>query len=222
MRAAVYRDRDDAGRRLAAALAAYAEPGTVVLAIPNGGVAVAGPVARALGCPLHLMVVRKILFPHTTEAGFGAVSADGTTVIDQTLAERAGLSAAQIETQRQGALKSVTARLARYGARAEPPPLAGRTVILVDDGLASGSTMEAAVRIARSQGPGRIVVAAPTASARAVDRLEPLVDDLVCPHVGTGPIFAVAEAYGRWYDVSEDEVERLLDAFSSLSAADPG
>ncbi len=211
MMAAAYQDRDDAGRRLAVALAAYAGPGTVVLAIPNGGVAVAVPIARALDCPLHLMVVRKILFPHTTEAGFGAVSSDGTTVIDQALAGRAGLSTAQIETQRQQALESVKARLARYGARAEPPPLAGRTVILVDDGLASGSTMEAAVRIARSRAPQRIVVAAPTASARAMARLEPLVDDLICPHVGTGPVFAVANAFARWYDVSDDEVERLLE-----------
>jgi putative phosphoribosyl transferase len=212
MAAAAYRDRDEAGRVLAAALQAYAGQNTLVLAIPNGGVAVAVPIARALNCPLRLMVVRKILFPHTTEAGFGAVSADGNTVIDRARAGRAGLTEAQIEAQRRLALESVQARLARYGSRAEPPPLAGLTVILVDDGLASGSTMEAAIRIARGQAPRRVIVAAPTASARAMARLGPLADDLVCPHVGTGPFFAVAGAYGRWYDVSDDEVERLLDA----------
>ncbi len=211
MASAAYRDRDEAGRILAAALEAYAGQKTLVLAIPNGGVAVAVPIARALNCPLHLMVVRKILFPHTTEAGFGAVGGDGTTIVDQALADRMGLTADQIETQHQQALTSVQARLARYGAKARPPSLEGRTVILVDDGLASGSTMEAAVRIARSHGPRRIVAAAPTGSARAVSRLRPLVDDLVCPHVGAGPVFAVAGAYARWYDVSDDEVEKLLE-----------
>lgn len=211
MAPAMYRDRDEAGRRLAPALAAYAGPRTLVLGVPNGGVAVALPIARALGCPLHLMVVRKILFPHTTEAGFGAVGGDGTVVVDRGQAERMGLTEAQVEAQQQQALASVQARLARYGSRAEPPPLEDRTAILVDDGLASGSTMEAAVRIARSQRPRQIVVAAPTGSARAVSRLRPLVDDLVCPHVGAGPVFAVASAYARWYDVGDDEVEKLLE-----------
>jgi len=139
------------------------------------------------------------------------VGGDGSVVVDQGLADRMGFTAEQIEAQRRLALESVQTRLARYGDRARPPSLEGRTVILVDDGLASGSTMEAAVRIARSRAPRRIVVAAPTASARAVSRLRPLVDDLICPHVGAGPVFAVAEAYGRWYDVSDDEVEKLIE-----------
>lgn len=209
-----YRDREEAGRVLARELAGRVGPGAVVLAVPNGGVAVAAPVARALGATLGLLVVRKIQIPGTTEAGFGAVAADGSTVLDQGLVDRLGLGPRQVAAQREKALASVRERLAGYGDWASLPPLAGREVVLVDDGLASGATMEAAVAIVRSLGPGRVVLAAPTASSRAVRRLTPLVDELVAPHLGRGPVFAVAEAYERWYDVDDAEVRELLAQLS--------
>ncbi|MEW5912307.1 MAG: phosphoribosyltransferase family protein [Thermodesulfobacteriota bacterium] len=206
-----YRDRAEAGRELAGLLGARAGRDNLVLAVPNGGVAVAAPIAQALAAPLRLLVVRKIQFPHNTEAGFGAVAADGSAVIDRALAQQLGLSPAVVQAQTQAALASVQARLAVYGPWARLPRLAGRELILVDDGLASGSTMEAAIAIVRAQGPARVTVAAPTASARAAARLAPLADEMVTPHVGRGPMFAVAEAYARWYDVSDAEVLALLE-----------
>jgi putative phosphoribosyl transferase len=207
---AVYRDRQHAGELLAAELSGRVGPGAVVLAVPNGGVAVAAPVARALGASLGLLVVRKIQIPGNPEAGFGAVAADGSTVLDQNMADRLGLSERQVAAQRAKALASVRERVAGYGEWAELPPLAGREVVLVDDGLASGATMEAAVAIVKAQRPRRVILAAPTASSRAVARLVPLVDELVAPHVGRGPVFAVAAAYQRWYDVEDAEVRGHL------------
>jgi len=205
-----YRDREQAGEVLARELEGRVGAEAVVLAVPNGGVAVAVPVARVLGARLGLLVVRKIQIPGNTEAGFGAVAGDGSTVMDQDLLRRLRLTPGQVETQRQKALASVRRRLERYGPWAAPPELAGREVVLVDDGLASGSTMAAAVALVRASEPARVIVAAPTASSRAVKRLSPLADLLVAPHVGRGPVFAVASAYERWHDLSDDQVRELL------------
>lgn len=216
-----FRDRAQAGQVLAGLLAHHAGPGTIVLAVPNGGVAVGVPVARALGCPLSLLVVRKIQIPGNTEAGFGAVAADGGAIYNQELLARLGLSPAQVETQKQKALASIQERLLLYGDWARPPALAGRTVILVDDGLASGVTMASAAGIVRQQAPARLVVAAPTASASARSRLLPLVDELVCPNVRSGPYFAVAEAYAQWSDLEMDEVLGLLASLPQRPESPP-
>ncbi|MBI5521220.1 MAG: phosphoribosyltransferase [Desulfarculus sp.] len=217
-----FRDRAQAGQVLAGMLAHHAGPGTVVLAVPNGGVAVGVPVAWALGCPLRLLVVRKIQIPGNSEAGFGAVASDGTAIYNQELLARLGLTPAQVEIQKQKALASIRERLALYGDWARPPELGGRTVILVDDGLASGVTMASAAGIVRQQAPARLVVAAPTASASARQRLLPLVDELVCPDVRAGPYFAVAEAYAHWRDLEVDEVLRLLENLPEQPESGPG
>ncbi|MCB2187470.1 MAG: phosphoribosyltransferase [Deltaproteobacteria bacterium] len=187
-----------------------------MLAVPNGGVAVAEPLARQLGAVLKLLVVRKIQIPGNPEAGFGAVGAGGGRVLDQGLLAILGLSPAQVEAQSAKARESVRRRLAEYGEWARLPPLTGRTLLLVDDGLASGSTMAAAVELVRAEKPARVVVAAPTASARAVSRLKPLVDQLLTPHVEEGPSFAVASAYENWYDVSREEVSAILTSLPKL------
>jgi putative phosphoribosyl transferase len=207
-----YKDRDQAGRALASLLEAYRGGDAVVLAIPNGGVAVGAAIARTLGLDIGLMVVRKIQFPDNPEAGFGAVGADGTVVLDDGLIAAHGLSPEQVLAQKRKALRSVRERVARFGVRALLPPLRARTVILVDDGLATGSTMEAAVSIVRGRRPARVVVAVPTASHRAWGRIRGLVEELVCPHIGRLPFFAVADAYEHWHDLDEDEVIRLMDA----------
>ncbi|MGQ9655596.1 MAG: phosphoribosyltransferase [Thermodesulfobacteriota bacterium] len=205
-----YKDRDEAGRVLASMLGAYMGGEGLVLAIPNGGVAVGAAISRALRLGLGLMVVRKIQFPHNPEAGFGAVGADGTVVLDEGLMTAQGLGPEDVRLQKEKALRSVRERVERFGARALLPPVKGRKVILVDDGLATGSTMEAAVSIARRQGPAMVTVAVPTASHRAWGRIKGLVDDLVCPRVGRGPFFAVADAYQCWCDVTDDEVIQIM------------
>jgi predicted phosphoribosyltransferase len=217
-----YRDREDAGRVLASRLKGSLGEDAVILAIPNGGVAVGASMAGGLGLELYLMVVRKIQFPENPEAGFGAVGGDGTVVLDERLLQYRGLSDALIEAQKEKALRSVQERLRRFGDRARLPPLTDRTVILVDDGLATGSTMEAAVSIVKSHRPRSMLVGVPTASHRAWQRIRPLVDDLICPDISRLPFFAVAEAYERWYDVSEEEVIRLLDSLPVSPAKAPG
>jgi len=214
-RASRYRDRQEAGWVLASRLKGSQGEDAVILAIPNGGVAVGASMAASLGSELYLMVVRKIQFPDNPEAGFGAVGSDGTVVLDERLLDYRGMSPSQIEVQKAKALQSVQDRLRRFGDRARLPELKDRAVILVDDGLATGSTMEAAVAIVRSHKPRRVLVAVPTASHRAWQRIRPLVDELVCPDVSRLPFFAVAEAYERWYDVSEEEVIRLMNSLQS-------
>jgi predicted phosphoribosyltransferase len=205
-----YKDRQEAGSVLAEKLLPFGQAKPVLLAIPNGGVAVAAPIARKLVCPLHLMVVRKLQIPDDPEAGFGAVVSDGTIILNEPLVKRLDLSETIMARQKERALKTIRARLARYGPAAEFPQLKGMTAILVDDGLASGFTMEVAVTVVKRQEPKAVIVAVPTSSMSAYRRISSLVDRLLCPDVSRLPIFAVANAYREWHDLEDDEVEELL------------
>lgn len=142
-----YKDRQEAGSVLAEKLLPHRSSRPVIIAIPNGGVTVAIPIAKKLACPLHLMVVRKLQIADNPETGFGAVASDGTFLLNEPLVQRLDLSETIITRQKQRALKIIRARLVRYGPAAEFPQVKGMTTILVDDGLASGFTMEAAVTV---------------------------------------------------------------------------
>ncbi len=212
-----YRDRTEAGEVLADELVrgGVGRP-LLVLAVPNGGVKVAAPMARALGADLDIVVVRKLQVPHNPEAGFGALTSLGAVFLNQRLVEYLGLSPDVVERVRARTAAQVEARVMRYrSVLAEKSP-AGKHVVLVDDGLASGYTMLAAVESVREKGPLSITVAAPTASESAVRLLRPRVDRLVCPRVTGGPVFAVADAYRDWYDVPDDEVEAILRAYGAV------
>ena len=206
-----YRDRAHAGEVLAAKLQSYQSEELVVLAIPNGGVPVGSVIARELGAELYLMLVRKLQFPDNPEAGFGALTYDGFLLLNQPLIRRLGLSEADIANQKEKAFRSIRRRQEFFAKRAKPPPLNGLVVVLVDDGLASGFTMEAAVKSSKSQGAEQIVIAVPTASMTAYRRLGGQVDRIVCPDLSRLRIFAVADAYENWYDLDEGEVLRLLE-----------
>ena len=209
-----YRGREDAGKALASGLREYEDANPIILAIPNGGVPVALEVAREIKAILHLMIVRKLQIPGNPEAGFGAVTADGFLLLNHSLIERLGLSKKEIKTQERLALESIRRRQSLFGKHAQIPDLSGRTVVLIDDGLASGFTMEAAVNSVRDRGAGQIIVAVPTSSSTAYDRLVNQVDKIVCPNLSRERYFAVASAYHRWYDLDEDEVIKLLDPTS--------
>ena len=203
----VFSDRHDAGRRLGAlikTLPAIRDP--LVLAIPAGGVPIGKEVAAALGAPLSLAIVRKIRIPGSTESGFGAVTWDGQVLINERLRAALGLSAPDVDEAIAATQKNVHERVARFtGGRTVPAP-AGKTVILTDDGLASGFTMLAAVRSIRIQKPARILVAVPTASASSAEMVSRQVDQLVCPNIRSSRMFAVADAYEQWYDLDDREV----------------
>lgn len=209
-RTSVFADRAAAGKRLAAMLGEYADRPLRLFAIPSGGVPVAAQIARALTVPLDLVIVRKIQLPWTTEAGFGALDPDGAALFNKELLQRLPLSPQQIHQQIAQTLANVQEREARLRGGRPYPDLAGLTTIVVDDGLASGYTMRAAVRFLRGKGAGELVVAVPTALDRTAQALLPLVDLLVCPNLRSGFAFAVAEAYENWYDVEEPEVLDLL------------
>jgi predicted phosphoribosyltransferase len=207
----VFKDRMHAGELLAGKLRLRVTNGNVqVLAIPAGGVPVGCVIAEKLEKPFDVVVVRKIQIPWNTEAGFGAVTWDGRPILNEPLIAQLGLGADVVEQCISRTKQMVHERNQRLRDGRPFPDLSGRIVILVDDGLASGFSMLAAAESIRAQQPRKTVVAVPTGSTNAITLLAPNVDELVCLNVRTGPIFAVANAYENWYDLSEDEVLEYL------------
>lgn len=210
---ASYVNRDEAGRVLAQELQTRKlEDTPLVLAIPNGGLAVAAPIAKILGAKLDLLIVRKLQIPYNPEAGFGAITSLGTIILNKPLVARIGLNQDQINSVVERTRVQIDNRKQGYGGLVGHYSPEDKIVILVDDGLASGYTMLAAIQSVRNLTPRKILVAVPTASASAVSLIRDEVDDLICPHIGSGYVFAVADAYENWYDVSEIEVIELLQS----------
>ncbi len=215
-----YRDRNHAGKILAEELLKVREwSKPLVLGIPNGGVSVAAPITDALKASFDVIIVRKLQIPHNTEAGFGALTSLGTMILNEGLVARIGLSENDIEAVRERTLKQIESRKEAYSGLVGIENPKGRDVILVDDGLASGFTMVAAIQSVKMIGPNSITVAVPTSSRSAAQRVTPLADSLVCPRIESGFSFAVADAYENWYDVPESEVLDLLQAFRAGSKA---
>ncbi len=209
-RVQVFKDRAGAGRLLAARLLPYQGQAVRVFAVPAGGVPVAAEIARVLQVPLDLVIVRKIQFPWTTEAGFGALNPAGEAIFNQELLGRLQMTPQEIDTQVQKTLATLKKREKRLRQNRPYPELAGAAAIIVDDGLASGYTMRAAVNFLKSRGAGKVIVAVPTAAAHTAEDLLPLVDELYCLNVRGGWSFAVAEAYEEWYDLADEEVLGIM------------
>jgi predicted phosphoribosyltransferase len=205
-----YHDRHEAGKVLASELLEYKDKNVIVLAVPNGGVPVACVIAKELHADLYLMIVRKLQIPSNTEAGFGALTSDGFLLLNHRLIDSLRLSEDDIVKQKEKASESIRSRQRYFGKQAILPCLKNRTVILVDDGLASGFTMEAAVKSIKSRGAKGIIIAVPTSSISAFRRLKPQVDKIICPDISRLPVFAVANAYKNWYDLDEAEALSLI------------
>ena len=180
----------------------------LVLAIPAGGVPVGAAIAEALGLPLALAPVSKVLYPWTTESGYGAVAFDGSVWLDEARMAGHGLTPTQVERAIAEARAKIERRLALFSA--VPLGVEGRTVMLVDDGIAGGATMRAAIAALRRQRAASIVIAVPTAHQEALDALAKLADAAYCANVRSGRSFAVADAYAEWRDLSDDEIVALL------------
>jgi len=206
----MFRDRKDAGEKLAAELRGFKEENPLVLAIPRGGAELGYVVAKALQCDLALIICRKLPFPYDPESGFGAVAEDGSLYIHESAA--AYVSADEIEKIVAQQKKEIERRIEMLRGGRGLPPLKGRTVILVDDGIAMGSTMHAAVSLCRKQEAGKIVVAVPVAGARSIDEFAHIADEIV---VLESPLhfYAVAQVYEKWRDVSDEEVLALERAY---------
>jgi len=200
----LFKNRIEGGQKLAQKLKKLDLKNSVVLAIPSGGIPVGLEVAKALSCPFDLILVRKIQFPWTTEAGFGAVASDGISYLGPAAKE---LPQEVVKTQTQKATKEVQHREKEFLKSRKRADFKGKTAIIIDDGLATGSTMIAAIKSARKKKPAQIVVAAPTASGSAIELLKKEADKLITlyKHPKSQP-FAVASSYLKWHDLTDKEV----------------
>jgi putative phosphoribosyl transferase len=206
-----FRDRVDAGQRLAAELQEYANrPDVIVLALPRGGVPVGYEIASALGVPLDILVVRKLGLPGQEELAMGAIGGNGVQVIDRNLIHAAHVSDADLERVIADEQVELARREKQYRGERPFPDLKGKTVILVDDGLATGASMRAAVESIRQKGAAHIVVAVPVAARETCAAFREITDAIICAET-PDPFRAV----GLWYDVfdqtSDDEVRELLE-----------
>ncbi len=202
-------DRVDAGRQLAASLRGQLGPDVVVLGLPRGGVPVAAEVARALGAPLDVVIVRKLGLPFRPELAMGAIGEDGVRVLDQALVDAFGVTPADVAVVELAEQTELSRRIQTYRRVRPRLKLAGRIAIVVDDGAATGSTALAALRVVRAHGAARVVLALPVAPPSAVDELRAHADEVVCLEQ---PIDF--QALGRFYDdfsaTTDDEVLALL------------
>lgn len=203
----MFADRRDAGRKLALALKKYRGHNVMVLAIPRGGVEVGYQVAEYLNADFSILISRKLPFPDNPEAGFGAIAEDGSVFIAADAA--VWLSGEQIERIEREQIKEINRRIEVLRKGKPLPEMTGRTVILVDDGLAMGSTMRAAIMLCRRKKAGKIVVAVPVAGERVADEVSRIADEIVVLEMPWN-FMAVAQVYENWYDVSDAEVLDIM------------
>jgi predicted phosphoribosyltransferase len=210
----LFRDRSDAGRFLAERLEEYAGRGDlVVLALPRGGVPVAYEVAKALGAPLDVLIVRKLGVPGYPELAMGAVASGGELVLDAGLIRALGIPRSEIDRVVDRELRELARREAAYRGASEPPRLTGKTAVIVDDGLATGASMRAAVRAARRLGAARVVVAVPVGTEETCNGLRREADEVVCA-TKPQPFLAVGSWYADFEQTSDEEVRELLERAS--------
>jgi putative phosphoribosyl transferase len=205
-------DRCEAGRKLAERLLSLATAHPVVVALPRGGVPVAREVALALNAPLDILAVRKIGAPQNPEYGIGAVAEDGTHVFDPEAIAILGIDGATLKSMVAREVAELRRRVALYRDSRPPIELSGRTVIVVDDGIATGVTDAAALRAVRRRNPQRLVLAVPVCAPDSMRRLREHADEVVCVHAP--PLF---HGVGQWYrdfsQVSDEEVMAVLEEF---------
>lgn len=205
-----FRDRREAGRLLAARLTAYANrPDVLVLALPRGGVPVAYEVARALGAPLDVFLVRKLGVPGQEELAMGAVATGGVRVINNQIVHALRIPDHMIDMVAAKEQEELARRERLYRGDRPPPDVRGRIVILVDDGLATGASMHAAITALRQHQPARIVVAVPTAAPETCEALRAQVDDVICA-ITPEPFYSVGLWYGDFSQTTDEEVKDLL------------
>jgi len=214
-----FRDRTEAGQLLAAKLAPYAQrPDVLVLALPRGGVPVAYEVARAVGAPLDVYLVRKLGVPGHEELAMGAIATGGVRVLNEAVVDALHIPPATIDAVAAAEQRELARRERLYRGTRPAPDVRGRTVILVDDGLATGATMRAAVAALRQQQPARIVVAVPIAAPSTCDELRAEVDEIVCA-ITPEPFYAVGLWYEDFAPPTDDEIRTLLDRAAQEHAA---
>lgn len=212
-----FENREEAGRLLAAELGAYEDHDAVVMALPRGGVPVGFEAAKALRAPLDVVVVRKVGVPGHEELAMGAVASGEVLVRNEEVIAGLGIREETIEEAAEDKRREVSIRERAFRGDRETPDLEGRTVIVVDDGIATGSTMRASLLALRRRGPDRLVVAVPVASRMACEEMRELADDVISL-IATDDLIAVGQWYRDFEQVPDPEVVELLDAADSISA----
>lgn len=207
----VFEDRMEAGNKLAEKLLDYKNTVALILAVPSGGVPIGKKIRKVLACEFDLLIVRKAQIPWDTEAGFGAVNLDGDIVLNNPLLATLRLTDEEIDNQIEKTRVILEKRNSLFRKDKEFPALRNKTVIIADDGLASGYTMQAAIRFVKKREPSQIIVAVPTGLADTVETILKEVDVVACLNVRSGYPYAVASAYRNWYDLTDSDVLRLLD-----------
>jgi predicted phosphoribosyltransferase len=206
---AFFTDRVDAGKRLASALKDFSGKKGIVLAIPRGGVVVGYMIAKALNLPLDVIIPRKIGAPDNPELAIGAVAEDGTAILDGNLIKYLGVSREYIKEETERQKQEIGRRLKLYRQDASYPNLKGLDVIVVDDGIATGSTMKAALASVKNRGAASITVAVPVGPPSTIDELEKMADRVVCLHTPES-FQAIGEFYTDFSQTSDEEVIGLL------------
>jgi len=212
-----FRDREDAGRQLAAAMRDLELTDPVVLAIPRGGIEVAAPIARELGAELDVVLSRKLRAPDQPELAIGAISETGEVYFESHTRARDDLDSALVEDERQYQLKEIERRKRLFRAVRPPAQLTGRSIIIVDDGIATGSTMIAALQAVRAAGAKEVIVAVPVASADRLELIRKMCDRVVC--LQSSDLFgAIGEFYRDFEQVEDERVVELLRSVGRASA----
>lgn len=211
----MFQNRTDAGHRLAQRLTWLHDADVVVLGLPRGGVVVAVEVARALNAPLDVLVVRKLGVPYQPEVAMGAIGEDGVRVLNPGVLDAAGITPAALDRVEQAERAELERRVQRFRHGRDAEALAERTVVIVDDGVATGATARAACEIARARGASRVVLAVPVAAADTAAELRTVADEVVC--LETPELFmAVGERYADFRQTSDEEVVALLEGSAHI------
>jgi putative phosphoribosyl transferase len=212
-----FRNRTEAGQILARSLQKYKNrPDVLVLGLPRGGVPVAYEVARELNAPLDVFIVRKLGVPAHEELGMGAIATRGVRILHEGIVRELGIPQEVIDVVTQREQQELERRERLYRGNRPAPAIEGRTVIIVDDGLATGSSMKAAVQALRQQNPARLIVAVPTAPVETCEQLKQIADEVVCA-LTPEPFIAVGGSYGDFSQTTDEEVRDLIERAARIS-----
>jgi predicted phosphoribosyltransferase len=206
----VFEDRNEAGRLLAEKLVTYKDSDSIIFGIPSGGVPIASEIARALDLPMDLIIVRKIQIPYNPEAGFGSVGPEGEIILNEGLLTQLSLTEQEMKAEIKRTMDVIKKRDQLFRQARPFPSLQDKNIIVVDDGLASGYTMFAAIKFIKKKNPQKVIVGVPTGSGKTVDFVLSVVDELVCLNVRNIFPYAVADAYRNWYDLTDEEVLKII------------
>jgi putative phosphoribosyl transferase len=213
-----FRNRTEAGQILGRSLQDYRDrPDVLVLGLPRGGVPVAYEVTRELNAPLDVFIVRKLGVPGHEELGMGAIATGGVRILHEGIVRELGITREVIDRVSQQEQQELERRERLYRGNRPAPTIEGRTVIIVDDGLATGSTMKAAVEAVRQQNPARLIVAVPTAPVETCEQLRRNADEVVCA-ITPEPFFAVGGSYADFSQTTDEEVRDLIERAARISS----